>query len=355
MGFSASLFSVCLIVFIGFLLGVKLYARVYPAFFLHYKERVLAGTLYASFLTGGILLSVTSFLPVSALAVWAAAGLAVLGLETSSCSGKWKTPLSLLLCLGTALTVYQFDKNAVFGAVFIAFVWWGIWRFFLWFDRFPFVSFLTSVSWTVALFSVGLVMHTVPNLLLILLSLIGTGVMATAYFCLLQKQPILGRLSASLAGFIWAGIWAYFCATGAVFQTFTAFGYYLFEGIALAVCFYFHRPLQTYLERMLAFPDLASKAVSVIFSHLLILSFLAAMTLQMKLTVAPVLIFALIVVLVDLHLRLSSLIHPQPTWRELLKNTKESFSLLTQQFKKEPVKKKIVSPKKHTRKKKVKK
>ena len=333
MGFIASLFCVCFVAFIGLLWGVKLYARFYPTSFLHHQELTTAVALYGAFLFGGLLLSIFSFLPFSSLAIWCISGLAVLGLECSSFPKKWKIIFSFLLCLSNVLSLYQFDQNAVLGSFLMALLWLGIWRLWVLFDHFPFVSFLTSISWTIALVLVGIVMHTIPTVLLIPVALIGSGVVAASYFQLVQRKAILGYLTSSLAGFVWAGVWVYFLTTGSFFQVLTAFGYYIFEGVVLGVAFYLHRPLQTYLGRMLSFPQLASKAVSVVFSHLLILSFLAAMTLHMKFGVAPVLIFALVVVLVDLSLRLNVLVHPQPSWKELLKNTKDSLSVLVKQVK----------------------
>ena len=350
MGFFISLLSVCVLIFIALLLGVQLYARFFPAFFLRAQEKVLALAFYISFLVGGIILSAAHFFPLSSLIVWAVAGLAALGMDCSSFSKRWKALLSFGLCMGSVLNLYQFSQNAVFWTLGGALIWWGIWRLWVWFDRFPLISFLTSLSWMFALCSVGLFMHTIPFFLLVPVSLIGTGVVAVSFFQLSQKKPFLGALSASLAGFVWGGIWFYFLSAGAVFQVLTAFGYYLFEGIALAIACYYHRPLQTYLTELLAFPNLASKAVSVVFSHLLILSFLSAMTIGMNLTVAPVLLFALIIILVDLYLRLSSLMNPQPTWRELFKNTKEGLFLFTKQ-----IRGKAIQPAKKPRKKSVKK
>ena len=46
-------------IFVGFLLGLKAYARFYPTLFLHHKEKVLAGALYTAFFIEGALLSAT--------------------------------------------------------------------------------------------------------------------------------------------------------------------------------------------------------------------------------------------------------------------------------------------------------
>ncbi|MGN0919898.1 MAG: hypothetical protein ACI4OR_04000 [Alphaproteobacteria bacterium] len=334
MGFLAFLFCVCAITFIGLLFGLKLCAHFCPTSFLPHNEKSTAIALYSAFLLAGLALSVFSFLPFSVWGVWALSGFAVLGLRCSSFSKKWKRIFSFLLCLGAVLTLYQLNQTAVLFSCLFALFWWGIWSLYVWFDRFAFVSFLTSVSWMIALFSVGAVMHTVPASLMAASGVMGAGVLAVSYFRLGQKKPILGPLTASLAGFIWAGIWTYFLTTGAFIQVLTGLGYYLFEGIFLVIALYFHRPLQTFLERLLAFGPLAPKAVRILFSHLLILSFLSAMTLQIKATVAPVLIFALAVVLIDLYLRLNTLLHPQPAWRELFKNTKDSLLLLTKQAQK---------------------
>ena len=79
------------------------------------------------------------------------------------------------------------------------------------------------------------------------------------------------------------------------------------------------------------------------------------MSLHLKGTLTPVLIFALVIVLVDLYLRLNVLIHPQPTWRELLKNTKDSCKLFTQQLRQKATTKKRGPAKSRQKKRKTKK
>ncbi len=342
------LFFASFVIFAGLFWGLKLYTHFSPTAFLQHQEKTIVNVLGASCLVGGTLLSV--FSPVFPIFLFVTVSALVgLGLEYFSLQKKWKLIFSFLLCLGGSFLLVQ---NSIITPFFMALAWFGLWRLFVWFDHFPFVSFLTSVSWVVALFSIGLVMQNVPYFVLYSVSLIGAIVIAIGYFQLSQKQLVLGRLMASLAGFIFGAIWSYFLITGAVFQVATAFGYYLFEGVVLGIAFYTHRPLQTYLTGMLARPDLAPKSVKVIFSHLLILSFLSAMTLHLKWTVSPILIFALGIILVDLYLRLNALIHPQPTWGELLKNAKESFSLLPKKTQKKSSSPKDTSPKKTQKKRK---
>lgn len=394
------LFFASFVIFAGLFWGLKLYTHFSPTSFLQHQEKTIFNVLGASCLVGGTLLSVFSpvfpiflFVTVSGFVglgleyfslskIWknifcclislggflilykldidislilspsfllTYLGVCVLAIAASPISKKWKLIFSFLLCLGGSFLLVQ---NSIVMPLFMALAWFGLWSLFVWFDRFPFVSFLTSVSWVVALFSIGLVIQTVPYFALYSVSLIGAIVIAIGYFQLSQKQLVLGRLTASLVGFIFGAIWSYFLITGAVFQVATAFGYYLFEGVVLGIAFYTHRPLQTYLTGMLARPDLAPKSVKVVFSHLLILSFLSAMTLHLKWSVSPILIFPLGIILVDLYLRLNALIHPQPTWGELLKNAKESFSLLSKKTQKKSSSPKDTCPKKTQKKRK---
>ena len=92
------------------------------------------------------------------------------------------------------------------------------------------------------------------------------------------------------------------------------------------------RPAQTLLSGALMNPQYAAKAAKSVFKHVLLLSFFAAVMMRTR-YVAPLLIFALVVVLWDLYLRLNNLKNPLPTWRELLKNTRQGMTDFVVQMK----------------------
>ena len=330
MGSGMSLFFVCILIFFGILFGLKTYIRFYPAKFLAHQDIAEAVTFFLGILLGGGILF--AFHPNLSLFVWIIGGLCAFVLTFSSFSKKGKIFLSLLLCWGMVWNLDPSTGPLTFKMLLSTALWWGGWHLFAWFDRFPLTSLVVSLGWMLAFVSVGVLMRFMPVGCIVQVGLLGTATMALMYFKFSERKPFLGRMSSSLAGFLWMGVWGLFMVQGALVQTITAWGYYLFEIAVLGMALIRHRPLQTYLGRLLEQPALASKAFSAVFSHVLILSFLSAMTMHMMGS-RIFLIFILLVVLIDLYFRLHVLENPQPTWRELLKNTKTTLISCGSEFK----------------------
>ena len=241
MGFFLSLILICLLVSFGVWFGVKSYAHFHQKFFLNHKEFVEGTVLYLALLLGVGAFSALSFIPASVVLLWGFAGLGILSFSQSSLSMKKRLFSQALLCFASVLALYQFSES-FFYSLLLTFLWWGMWRLIVFFDRFPLTSFLVSLAWTMALLAMGLLIHTIPNGVVALVALLGVMTFLFSSLGALQKQPFLGQLISSMLGFIWAGVWVYFLRTGALFQTLTAFGYYLFEAGFLVMALFCQRP-----------------------------------------------------------------------------------------------------------------
>lgn len=349
MGFFISLLSVCLFIYFGLWVGLRSYAYSHQKAFLYNKESIEAIAVYLALLVGMGFFSFMSFIPFHVVAFWGFAGGGILAFSQAKMSAKKRLLFQGLLCFSSILALYQVSETAFIFSLLLAFLWWMMWRVIVWFDQFPFTSLLVSLGWTMALLATGLLIHTIPNSIVAIVALLGTITFLFGYVRAAQKQPVWGSLISSLLGFAWAGIWAYFLNLGAISQTLTAFGYYLFEFVFLIFAFLYHKPLQTFLAKSLMNPQYASKAIGFVFSHILLLSFFAAVMIHKG--NIPLLLFALVIVLLDLYVRLNALENPLPTWRELLKNTREGTVEFINQIKRIRFDKKNVSYQKRPQKK----
>ena len=334
MGFGSALLLICGFVFFGIFGGLKAFRHFYPEKYVHQQGIVDGCFLYGGLLGGGLILSLLSFLPISFCGFWMLMGLGILGIEKSSFPCKWKALLSFLLCWGAVLNLYFPFEPAFLSGLFVAFCIWFGWQVFVIFDRYAFTSLLVSLCWAIAVVGIHFILPgIVPMKWMIAACLLGICVMALMYSGLSEKSAVLGRMPALFCGFMWACFWGYFLTKGAVVQTTIAWGYYLFEATVLCTAYLTHKPLQTFWGRLAQDPKFASKAMRVVFSHLLILSFLSVMSLGIQ---APnlILIFVLLIVLMDLYLRLTAIEKPQPTWKELLKETKSGMTCLLHEWQK---------------------
>ena len=313
------------------------------------------GLLYTALLIGSGIMCLYSFLPLSFFTLIALGSLAILGIADCSFSKMGKLALSFLLCFISASFLYPFSGH--FLQIFSLALFWGFsWGIFVFFDRFPFVSSLVSFSWALGIVSVGLIARRIPEMIIVQVALLASIIALFSRFKASRGSFNLGQNTACLFGFFWAGIWTYFISTGAIVQTLIPFGYYLFEGIILLTAFILHRPMMTFGERLMLQGQFTAKATNIIFLHLLFLSFLSAMSMYSTYSMTNVLVFAWLLILIDLYVRLNALEHPIPTWREMFKDTKNSMLTLVDEVKssRTPQKKKAV-PKKKTNKKRKKK
>ncbi len=329
MGFFTLLFCVCALMTLGLFWGLKFFPHKlinkYPS------ELVETGVLYFALLFGGSVLCIEGYLPVSLLVLSGIGGLITISISALSPSKTWKYGLSALLCYFSVLFFYQFWGHSLFYSFALTAVWGLLWAVFVFFNRFPLTSSLVSFSWMLGIVCVGPIMSGIPRMIIAESALLGISVMVYSRFKLLQKKLILGETTSFLIGFLWSGVWTYFVSQGGLFQTITAYGYYLFEGIILGLAFFFQKKIITFPSDIVS--KLSSKSTAIIFSHLLILSFLSMLTMRMNQSIIPVLIFSVLVILLDLYMRLSALENPLPTWREMFRDAKDSVLILTNELK----------------------
>ena len=346
MNFFTTLTCICLIVYFCLYVGLKFYPQL--------KRKELSDLVQIEFLFGTIfvgsgVLCILSLLPLSLFFVLNTGGLLAIIIQHAPFSLKLKLLLSFCLCLCSTLCLYPSTEHFLLMPVVLTLFWGITWGIFVLFDCCSFVSYIVSLCWGIAIVAVGLVMRTIPQMIIAQTALLTVSITVFSCVRFSQKKTNLGKTVASLMGFIWGGILTYFVNSGAVLQTFILFGYYFFEGIILLGLFLTRKNMVTLLEHLLNVPQVRSKAMGIIFSHLLILSFLSSMTMSVRGDIVPALIFVLVVVLMDLYLRLSTLETPMPTWRELFKSTFQGITDFTKQIKQNvPVSKKTTSSKKKT-------
>ncbi len=329
MSFLGFLLCVCLLTAFGVFFGLKFFSHrlrnVYSS------ELIETSVLYLGLLLGGSVLCAGGYLPVSFLVLLGIGGTSTIGISVLTPSKSWKCGLSALLCYLSVLFLYQFYGYSLFYSLILAVVWGILWAVFVFFNRYPLTSSLVSFAWMLGIVCVGLIISEIPRMLIAGSALLGTSVMMFSHFKTFQKKLVLNETVSFFIGFLWAGVWTYFVSQGGLFQTITAYGYYLFEGIILGLTFFFHKKSPSFLsDNVLKF---SSKSTAIIFSHLLILSFLSMMTMRMNQNIVSVLIFALIIVLLDLYMRLNALENPLPTWREMFRDTKDSVIILANEIK----------------------
>ena len=353
MGFFTFLVCVCMVVCAGLFLGLKFYPRSKCRLS---SESMELGLLYTALLVGSGIMCLYSFLSLSSFTLMALGSLAILGISDCSFSKMGKVALSFLLCFISASFLYPFSGH--FLHIFSLALFWGAsWGIFVFFDRFPFVSSLVSFSWALGIVSVGLIVRRIPEMIIVQAALLASIIALFSRFKASHRSFNLGRNVACLVGFFWAGIWTYFISTGAIIPTLIPFGYYLFEGIVLLTAFILHRPMMTFGEHLMLQLQFTSKATHIIFLHLLFLSFLSALSMYSTYSMTNVLVFAWLLILIDLYVRLNALEHPIPTWHEMFKDTKNSLLTLMDEVKssKIPQKKKVVLKEKANKKRKKKK
>ena len=351
----------CLIAYILLRVGLSLYISKNPVKYDSCPDYINAVSFYLASLIGGGALSIL-FADVFSLGVffvWALGGWAVLVLEQKGLPLKKALPYQLLIVLLSILFMGYFPSTlnllALGSILLTTLLGVFLWRVFVFFDRFPITSFLVTLTWIISLLSIGFFQN-FPGALMLQVAFLTVITIISMQVNLKNKSPFLGRISASLIGFLWLGVWCYFLAKGSIIQTVSMFGYYVFESIILLIAFFKKKPLETFLFHLIQEPKFIKKSVSVVFYHLLILSFCGVMTMQMELNYATSLIlFVTVIVLVDLYIRLGAFEKPIPTWKELFSDTKKSILSMADQFKQKSQKKEKISSRKESSHKKTKK
>ena len=332
MGFFTSILITCVFIYILLGMGIRFFAKSYPKIFLRCTDLVDASAFLIALLLGGVVLFLFSDLPFTTLLSWVLGGLVILGIPYLKVKKNYNFLAEFLLCL--VCSFFLFQSVNPFIAVVLALLWWGMWHIFVFFNTFALVSFITSLSWGIALLITGFIIQNISLGMLGQIALVCISASALSRVKLSQKLPVFGKLSVAIIGFAWGGIWTYFLSNGALLQTITAFGYYLFEAIFLCLMIIKHQPLETFLTKLLKYPQFASKAVSITFSHTLILSFIAALMIGGKRLPVAASLFILTIVLIDLYMRFNAFEHPVPTWKGVFKDLKNTFSEGINQVKK---------------------
>ena len=335
----------CLITYVLLRVGLGSYILRNPVKYNSNPDYINAVSFYLATLLGGGALTVlfADVFPLSVFFVWALGGWAVLWLEQKKFPMKEVLPCQALIILVSILCLGYFPSGFSFLALGIALLTTVLgvflWQMFVFFDRFPITTFLVTLSWIIPLLGVGF-FQGFPGMLMLQVVFLTVITIVSMQVNLKQKTPFLGKISASLIGYLWMGIWCYFLAKGAIFQTVSMFGYYIFEGIILFIAYFKRKPLETFLFHLIQEPKFIKKAVSVVFYHLLILGFCGIMTMQMPFNYAcSLILFVMFVVFIDLYMRLAAFEKPIPTWRELFSDTKKSILSVADQFKQKPQKK----------------
>ena len=361
MGVFLSLFLTIIVSIVMFFVGKKAFPHFFKKKDLEFIDTISA---YFSLIGAGAFLRVVSpeFSSIKLLLLWMMAGAAIFWMEEGKFSLKKKLLFQLFLSLGSVLTFSDltFSPDLLWKVPGLVLMFEGFWHIFVWFNRFPSVSFINVLSWILALLGMGLLIQTVPDFIIGPVVFLGVTEFILMRFNLSRGLPCFNPKEALLFGFLWGSLFTYFISSGAIVQTFCFWGYYLFEGIFLGIALVYRRSLVPFLSHLIEQSKWASKAVGFVFSHMLILSFFGAMTLRLRGAASGAIIFVLVIVLIDLFLRLHNLEYPSPTCWEIFSDLKKAVISTTSQvkqvllLKKEPIPKKV-SKKRTPRKRKTKK
>ena len=351
MSFGLFLIILCVVMYIALRLGINWYMLKYPSQYALSSDCINAASFYLLALAGSSVIYILfkDFFPIGIFLVWAFGGWVVFCLEQKQFPLKRTLLYQFLIVLFSVLVSGYFPLEftfSIFKNVFlIALLGMFFWRVFVFFDRFPIVSFLVMLSWIIPLFGVGFLQN-FPMEVMVQSVFLGVIALASMQINFKQKSPCLGRISSSLVGFLWMIIWCYFLAKGAIIQTISMYGYYLFEILILLLAFLRKKPLETFLFHLVKEKKFATKAISVVFYHLLILSFFGTMAMRMNgKFVYSLILFVMGIIFADLYVRLNAFENPVPTWGQLFSDTKKGVLSIADQFKKKTQKKKKASSK----------
>ncbi len=297
---------------------------------------VVAGILVTAFLLGlaccNILWGIpklTGFTMVSFLL------LAVLFL-----SAKWENQKKIwmpLVCLAGSYVVCKlcaipFDCMTY---LMMSGMWLLVMALVVFFDRLPLLSFFMMAAWAVAFAMVVLIQGGVPLELAVILWLSVVPLWALIRLSGQEMKGSLGPYGAALLGFVMGAIIALCVGLKAYNSAVILMSYYLFEwGLYLfaGLGWHFLGMKKGDFAYMLALQKGNSvRIVKTVFYHLIILSLIAVLSWNTRYVWS--IYFIVAIVLLDVYNRFKLCDQPEPSLRQLYRETKLSFREMYQQFK----------------------
>lgn len=330
-----------------FLVGIFSF-KVFKKFYTDKKNRInltrlnfLSLTLIYcfSFLGMGVLaFAYRPLISAFSLCVFAVLSLLVAYFSVRPFSGKIQMLMDYLLCaLGTMLIVpNEFVLTPSFyGLLFLTSVFWLLgWHLIRFFDQFPFVSFVMSCVWAIGLILAGQVVSQIPAFFLASAGLVGI----LGFVCFRKRLSLLltgfGFQSASLIGFFWAGVWAYFFLRGHYLPAVTLYSYYIMELFVLVGCVLMQRPMVPLFLKALQVHKMGGKAVRTLFGNMLLITLLSLFVMFFKNSAMLFLVLSVCFILYYLVSRLKNLPQSAPRYRDVLLDVKNGFKELYSQTKK---------------------
>ena len=229
---------------------------------------------------------------------------------------------------GIMIPTVGFSLSYCIWGLVLSLLWWAGWRLFVFFDRYPAVSNLTSTAWGLALFVVCFVAN-LPNILVFPAFLLAFGIFIISRIRLSYGLPNLGFAMAQISGFLWAGFWTY-CVFNAPIQTLLlVYAYYLMELAVMACAYFQQQPVEPLLISTIRACANGAKAVGTVFKSVFILAFIAGIMIVLQnsanLLIAPVLFFILCFYMYN---NLKHIDHPIGGWRDIFSTAKKAVCTL---------------------------
>lgn len=179
----------------------------------------------------------------------------------------------------TALPTSEITLWKCLGAFF---AWLLVMWIVMFFDRLPFLSFLTMTSWTMAMTAVGLSAQNIPMAVVVMSVVVFIPLLAISNGLFNGIQAILGPYGSTLLAFVMGGMMATCIASQAYVSATVFVGYYLFEGLLFLMAYLGLHPLQMqkgdFALTTMCQQKSPSFVIKTIFYHELILALLAALT-----------------------------------------------------------------------------
>ena len=331
-------FTVLLCLYVGGLAGFHLWFKRHTRTQFPIKlPGVIAGFLASSFLLG--LASCHIIFGVPKLAGFTM--VAFLVLATLFLSAKWsgqkKIWLPIMCCAGSYAACKIFPSISFEPITYLLMVvsWLIVSAMVIFVDGLPFLSFFTVAAWAIAfalrVFTNGIV----PAEFAVLSWLLVVPLWATLRVSAQEMQGGLGLYGSTFLGYMMGGIIALCVGFGAYGSALTLSSYYLFEWTMFMLPFLgmhllgMNRGDFAYMVTLRT--GNPERIVKTVFYHLIVLALVAVLAWKTKYIWSILIIIS--IVLLDVYNRYKLCGQPEPSIRQLCRETKQSFQGLYQQFK----------------------
>ncbi|MBE6446094.1 MAG: hypothetical protein E7021_01630 [Alphaproteobacteria bacterium] len=291
--------------------------------------------LTASFIVGTAFLSAVKGLPIYTLNIFVGLLLAVFYFSQKKLTKLKKNliyfALSLVAVLGLLLPQESFSFYYLFGCSFLALLWLIGWRLFCHFDKEPLVSYITATSWAFALFLVGMMIPVFGNVLGVFCAIIGVSVFAVLRSRLNLGVLNFGPFASEIIGFVFGGVWTLVILNTNPLLLILPYGYYLMEVCRTLIADVKKQNPETLFSVALKSEVRKKRAISVLFSHIFLLSVLAGVLSLLGFNVQKnnlVVLCLLVIVGFDLYNNLVNLERPVGTWKDMFSSIKEGIKQL---------------------------